>query len=199
MALKYDADERVCAETALKLVLELCQGSKSTWDIATGLKHSDHLLLKRRGIIGPKLDKLFHVTCQGSKEDLNKMLNILHRVEEFERLAPTGASGAETVCTAASGAEASVIAFEPEPAADASYSRITVSRNGVRICFRDGTVKYYYGLGARNTAGATVTFGPIPELTGPNAPKPSAALVAKYGRPAKHVAVIGFSGGTINM
>jgi hypothetical protein len=163
-------------------------------------------LLKRRGIIGPKFDELFHATCQGSKEDLNKMLNILHRVEEFERLASTGASGADTVCVAASGAEAketsqgaSVIAFEPEPAADASYSRITVSRDGVRICFRDGTVKYYYGLGARNTTGATVTFGPIPELTGPNAPKPSAALVAKYGRPAKHVAVIGFSGGTINM
>jgi hypothetical protein len=197
-------------------MLELCQGSQSTWDIATGLKHSDHLLLKRRGIIGPKLDELFHATCQGSKEDLNKMLNILHRVEEFERLTPTGASGAETVGVAASGAEtvgaavsgaeaketseeASAIAFEPEPAADASYSRITVSRDGVRICFRDGTVKYYYGLGARNTTGATVTFGPIPELTGPNAPKPSAALVAKYGRPAKHMAVIGFSGGTINM
>ena len=84
---------------------------------------------------------------------------------------------------------ASKIQFEAGPAADATGATITMSKSGIRIDFANGDTKYYYGLGAIKANNVTINMTNVPELEGPNAPKPSVALIAKYGANACHTGV----------
>jgi hypothetical protein len=89
------------------------------------------------------------------------------------------------------------IAYEAEPAADASNATVTVDpKYGVRIVFANGDVRYYFGVGALSAVRATIQFGEIPELK--QAPVPSEALVQKYGRTPRHIGVLAVGVGTIN-
>ncbi len=90
-----------------------------------------------------------------------------------------------------------LIAYEVEPAADASNATVTVDpKYGVRIVFANGQVRYYFGVGALSATRATIQFGEIPELK--QAPAPSEALVQKYGRTPRHIGVLAVGVGTIN-
>lgn len=81
------------------------------------------------------------------------------------------------------------IQFEAEPALDASNSVVRLCARGIRITFPNKQVKYYYGQGAFCAASAQIEFGPIPELEGRDAPKPSNSLVRKYGLSPTHVGI----------
>ena len=96
-----------------------------------------------------------------------------------------------TMSTTAPVSAMTTIRFEDGPAADASGATIMCSDAGIRITFSTGETRYYYGLGAHVAESATIRFGTIPELQGPNAPKPSAELQAKYKNRHTGVGAVG--------